>query len=338
VSGVPFFIKTTPNHIDCKELEKQSVLTEFDFSRYLGTWYELYHTKDMVFEKNCRCTHATYSQNEDGTIKVDNICYKKNVLEERVGKAYISGNASLEVSFGLPFTAPYDITYISDNYQYVAILSCSNLPYFGGVNMWILSRDPHGATDVEEINEIFAHLRSKGLKDEVNKLVETNQTKCYEYAEHYHYTNITNFKLRYMAGSYNVISSISSDKPVSCDRYVLKIKTDNEVEHICYHTKKPFQVTRGYLYDLDMSTTRHGIMVYEQTKPTTREIYSTFQILSATDDYKHILLLIENDKNYVVLFITRSHTMPLDVYQYYQKLVFNNGFYEPEQRYYKYRL
>jgi apolipoprotein D and lipocalin family protein len=52
----------------------------FDSQKYLGTWYEIARF-DYRFEKNLEQVTATYSLNDNGTIRVDNKGYdtrKKN--------------------------------------------------------------------------------------------------------------------------------------------------------------------------------------------------------------------------------------------------------------------
>lgn len=55
----------------------------FEKEKYLGKWYEIARM-DFKFEKNLNNTTATYSINDNGTIKVDNRGYntkKKNGLK-----------------------------------------------------------------------------------------------------------------------------------------------------------------------------------------------------------------------------------------------------------------
>lgn len=65
-----------------------SAVKPFNKDKYLGKWYEIARM-DFKFEKNLNNVTATYSLNEDGTIKVDNqgYDYVKNVWKRSVGKA-----------------------------------------------------------------------------------------------------------------------------------------------------------------------------------------------------------------------------------------------------------
>jgi len=58
-----------------------------ELSRYLGLWYEQ-AVIPFYFERDCERTTANYSMNTDGTIRVDNTCYRKGVKHESIGKAF----------------------------------------------------------------------------------------------------------------------------------------------------------------------------------------------------------------------------------------------------------
>ena len=80
---------------------------DFSLESYLGTWYEIARF-DFRFEKDLSHVTATYSLNEDGTVKVVNTGYntKKDKWQEALGKARFRGDntvGALEVSFFGPF-------------------------------------------------------------------------------------------------------------------------------------------------------------------------------------------------------------------------------------------
>lgn len=111
----------------------------FDKEKYLGTWYEIARI-DFKFEKDLNNTTATYSLNDNGTIKVNNKGYntKKEKWQEVIGKAKFIGEediAMLKVSFFGPFYAGYNVIEIDEEYQY-AMVTGKNLKY-----LWILSRE-----------------------------------------------------------------------------------------------------------------------------------------------------------------------------------------------------
>lgn len=115
-----------------------TAVTNFEAEKYLGKWYEIARF-DYKFEKNMDNVTATYSQNPNGTIRVDNkgYDYVKKEWKESIGEAkFVSdqSEARLKVSFFKPFWAGYNVIDIDDNYQY-ALVAGSSLKY-----IWILSR------------------------------------------------------------------------------------------------------------------------------------------------------------------------------------------------------
>ncbi|GLR17096.1 lipocalin family protein [Portibacter lacus] len=119
----------------------------FDKEKYLGTWYEIARL-DFKFEKNLDNTTATYSLNDNGTIKVDNKGYntKKEKWTQSVGKAKFVGDddiAMLKVSFFGPFYSGYNVIALDDDYQY-AMVAGKNLDY-----LWLLSREQEMPEDIK---------------------------------------------------------------------------------------------------------------------------------------------------------------------------------------------
>lgn len=110
----------------------------FDAQKYTGTWYEIARL-DYKWERNMDNVTATYSINEDGSIKVDNKGYnfKKDKWKESIGKAKYVGDTNeglLKVSFFGPFYSGYNIIALDQNYQY-ALIAGESTKY-----LWILSR------------------------------------------------------------------------------------------------------------------------------------------------------------------------------------------------------
>ena len=177
----------------CSELRHNTTLKNFDFTRYLGKWYEIYRTPDFYFEHGCECTTANYKTDSreglrsvgvGGTLRIENSCVRSSILhgsrrDTSIGKATIVGTASLDVSFGLPFTASYDIIYIDKKYQYAVVTSCNDLVFFNKLYIWVLSRTKDGALDVDAMNDISKRFVEVGLKNEWAELSQTNQTDCY---------------------------------------------------------------------------------------------------------------------------------------------------------------
>lgn len=110
----------------------------FDTKRYLGKWYEIARM-DFKFEKNLNQVTATYSEEKDGSIRVDNRGYDtlKKEWKQSIGKAKrLKGTeeARLKVSFFGPFYSGYNVIAIDTGYRY-ALVAGNNLNY-----LWILSR------------------------------------------------------------------------------------------------------------------------------------------------------------------------------------------------------
>ncbi|RXZ45394.1 lipocalin family protein [Crenobacter cavernae] len=118
-----------------------------DLNRYAGTWYEIAR-KPMYFERHCvRDVTATYTIQPDETLRVENRCLNEDGEEVRTrGKARVvpdSGNAKLEVSFFWPFTAPYWVLWLDDDYR-AALVGEPGRDY-----LWLLSRTPQLDAELE---------------------------------------------------------------------------------------------------------------------------------------------------------------------------------------------
>ncbi|WP_394151409.1 lipocalin family protein [Vibrio maritimus] len=115
-------------------------VTGFDLDRYLGKWYEVARL-DHSFERGLDNVSATYSMNDDGSVKVLNRGWDTEDKEwsEAIGKAkFVEAQdiAHLKVSFFGPFYGSYVVYYLEEDYS-VALVSGYNSDYF-----WILSRTP----------------------------------------------------------------------------------------------------------------------------------------------------------------------------------------------------
>lgn len=119
--------------------EGVKAVAPFDQQKYLGQWYEIAR-KDFKFERGLSLVTATYSLNEDGSIRVQNRGYnaEKKTWTEAIGKAKMVGDenvAMLKVSFFGPFYAGYNVIALDKDYRY-ALVAGQSLDY-----LWILSRE-----------------------------------------------------------------------------------------------------------------------------------------------------------------------------------------------------
>ena len=92
-----------------------TAVKNFNADKYLGKWYEIARF-DYKFEKDMDNVTATYSQNPDGTIRVDNKGYNyvKKQWKESIGEAKFvkdKNEARLKVSFFKPKSKKYRIQY-----------------------------------------------------------------------------------------------------------------------------------------------------------------------------------------------------------------------------------
>ncbi len=142
---------------------------DFKQQKYLGTWYEIARL-DYKWEKNLDHVTATYSLNDNGSIKVDNKGFnvKKKNWEQSIGKAKPvddSKEARLKVSFFGPFYAGYNVVAIDKDYKYALVIG-SSTNY-----MWILSRE---TSIPEEIKQQYVN-KAKELGVKTEDLVWVNQ-------------------------------------------------------------------------------------------------------------------------------------------------------------------
>jgi apolipoprotein D and lipocalin family protein len=152
--------------LGCKtqKLPLQTVDT-LDLNRYMGRWYEVARFQHR-FEKDLTCVTATYSLNNNGTVKVVNRgvneldSTKVSVAE---GKAIVPDPkepGKLKVVFQWPFYGKYWVLKLAPDYSHVVIGAPS------GNYLWILSREPK--MDDLTLNELIAFCRKQGF--DVSKL------------------------------------------------------------------------------------------------------------------------------------------------------------------------
>lgn len=142
----------------------------FDANKYLGTWYEIARL-DHSFERGLDHISATYSERDDGGIKVINSGQNPKTGEVRTaeGKAYfVQGRdiGHLKVSFFGPFYGSYIVFELEEkNYDYAFVTSNSR-DY-----LWLLARKPQISA---EVREKFVK-RAKELGFDTDSLIFVNQ-------------------------------------------------------------------------------------------------------------------------------------------------------------------
>lgn len=145
-----------------------STVPVFDVRRFMGKWYEIARY-DHRFEKGMTHVTATYSLQEDGSIKVKNEGYKNGKHKEVEGRAKQPDPADpgkLKVSFFLWFYSDYYVLDIDPDYRYVLIGSSSDK------YLWIMSRDK--TLSKEKQAELLDKLRVRGYDTEKLLFVDQN--------------------------------------------------------------------------------------------------------------------------------------------------------------------
>ena len=159
------------------ETKPLPTVDKVNLGNYLGTWYEVAR-KPLQFQNKCdRDVTATYTLNENGNVKVDNRCIKKDgSITQSVGEAFAQNppyNTQFKVSFlpeairWIPIArGDYWILKLDDNYQTV-LVGEPKRKY-----MWVLSRTPQ--PDPAVVSEYLEYAKSVGY--DLSDLIQTKQT------------------------------------------------------------------------------------------------------------------------------------------------------------------
>jgi len=121
-------------------------IENFELERYLGKWYEVARMENR-FERGLYNVTATYTRNDDGTVKVENRGFKTSTgdWKSAIGKAKFVGGSDighLKVSFFGPFYASYVVYELEENYDY-AFVTGGNKKL-----LWLLAREPEVSDEV----------------------------------------------------------------------------------------------------------------------------------------------------------------------------------------------
>ena len=127
--------------------DEPRTVPSLELHRYLGTWYEIARLPERHEPAEYTDITATYTLNDDGTVRVDNRALDgEGEPAQVIGQATIvegSGNAKLEVSFmpeglrWIPFTrGDYWVLRVDDDYR-IALVGTPNRKH-----LWLLSRAP----------------------------------------------------------------------------------------------------------------------------------------------------------------------------------------------------
>lgn len=124
-------------------------VSDFDKSRYLGTWHEIARL-DHSFERGLVDVTAEYSLRDDGAVRVINSGTDSETGEYKVAEGHAKfvgdeGTAHLKVSFFGPFYGSYIVFELDPNYRY-AFVAGYNTDY-----LWLLARDTDISDDTRQL-------------------------------------------------------------------------------------------------------------------------------------------------------------------------------------------
>jgi len=151
-------------------------ISEFDVSRYMGTWYEIAKLPNWFQRKCVQGTQARYKISGPTQIEVNNKCTTASGEEiQAIGLARPNGSglpAQLEVRFAPEWTAwlpmvwgAYWVLDLDTDYQLAAVGDPSKS------YLWILSRTP--LVSAERYEAVLKRLSLMGF--DVTKLEKTRQ-------------------------------------------------------------------------------------------------------------------------------------------------------------------
>ncbi len=138
----------------------------FDVTRYMGTWYEIARL-DHRFERGMTDVTATYSLNDDGTVKVVNRGTRDGARKDIEGTARFLGDpgiGSLGVTFFPGFPGAYHVFALDPDYRW-ALVSGPSRGY-----LWILARRPD--MDPATYQRLVGMARDKGF--DVDRLIRVD--------------------------------------------------------------------------------------------------------------------------------------------------------------------
>jgi len=141
----------------------------FEPDRYLGTWYEIARL-DHSFERGLQEVSATYSKQDDGTLRVINRGWNEqdkewNVAEGKARFKESTDTAWLEVSFFGPFYGTYAVFDLDEDYTRAFVTGEDRS------TLWYLSRTP---TVTPEALEAF-RARATELDFNLSELIVVDQ-------------------------------------------------------------------------------------------------------------------------------------------------------------------
>lgn len=159
-----------------QSLPPVTTVPRVDVDRYLGTWFEICRLPMKWEDETARDITATYSLNENGSIRVDNRCIDAEGKPTQAigeGVPVDDSNARLTVSFlpeflrWIPFTrGDYWVLKLDDDYQ-VSLVGDPARKF-----LWLLARDPQLSEPVK--HEYLSYARAIGY--DLSALITPHQS------------------------------------------------------------------------------------------------------------------------------------------------------------------
>jgi len=146
----------------CSTLPPPATVASVDLARYAGEWYEI-EAFPTWFQRGCTGARATYTPQDDGTIRVVNSCQRGDRSVSITGTARPvagSNNSKLKVRFFWPLTGDYWILDLDPSYRWAAV-GHPNRNY-----LWILAREPQ--LDPAVLTRLRNRLAAQGY--DINRL------------------------------------------------------------------------------------------------------------------------------------------------------------------------
>lgn len=154
----------------CNSLPPPQTVSYVDLQEYQGRWFEIARLP-VSFENNCYAVTATYTLNNDGTVRVENECRKGSLdgpVKRATGKAWVTDpgeNAKLKVQFFWPFTGDYWVLMLDPGYEWAVVGSPDRR------TLWILSRRPEMSQVI--LDELGRQMAQEGYP--VGRMIRTPQ-------------------------------------------------------------------------------------------------------------------------------------------------------------------
>ena len=118
---------------------KPALQSNFDFTQYEGTWFEIARDKSAPYEEG-NCVQAKYTVQKNGVLSFENsLVNPKTGLINKVANNAKCDGAQCHVQFTLTYNGDYRI--VSTDYtSYSVVYTCNSHLFYKDEYVWILSR------------------------------------------------------------------------------------------------------------------------------------------------------------------------------------------------------